>query len=307
MRLGRAFLFRRSDLQVRHKASPDSALAAEENFSRLALQLGRTRLVYAAFAAFLCFVPFTPTLRADYVVLRSGQRLNVTGYQLVGEKYHLQLAGGFVEVAAEEVVSIEPEEIFTSEPKKAEPAIAGPYGEFITAAAAKYKVDADLITSVIATESNFDPKAISRRNARGLMQLMPQTAAHLGVQNIFDPKENIDGGTHYLRDLLQRYNNDLILALAAYNAGPERVVTTVPRIRETKNYVARVKRNLDQRKSDQHKSDQHKSAGPMGISPTPDASALLPNALLTSPNVVPPARREAKPATAPADRPGAVQ
>ena len=225
----------------------------------------------AAFLFLFCLQ--APQARAETVVLRSGQRLNVTGYQLLGEKYRLQLSGGFVEVAAEEVVSIEPEESFASEPRKAEPTAAGPYGEFITAAAAKYKVDADLITSVIATESNFDPKAISRRNARGLMQLMPQTAAHLGVRNIFDPNENIDGGTHYLRDLLQRYNNDLILALAAYNAGPERVITTVPRIRETKNYVARVKRTFDQRKSGQPKSDQHKSATPTRTAASAGSSA----------------------------------
>jgi soluble lytic murein transglycosylase-like protein len=215
-----------------------------------------------------------PAVRAEYVVLRSGLRLNVTGYQLVGEKYRLQLNGGFVEVPAAEVLSIEPEEIFASEAKKAEPTAAGPYGELITAAAAKYSVDADLITSVIAAESNFNPKAISRRNARGLMQLMPQTAAHLGVQNIFDPKENIDGGTHYLRDLLQRYKNDLILALAAYNAGPQRVYTRVPAIGETRNYVVRVKRTYDQRKSDQRKS------APQPALPAADTAAPSPPASL---------------------------
>ena len=217
---------------------------------------------------------FAPAVRAEYVVLRSGLRLNVTGYQLVGEKYRLQLNGGFVEVPAAEVLSIEPEEIFASEAKKAEPTAAGPYGELITAAAAKYSVDADLITSVIAAESNFNPKAISRRNARGLMQLMPQTAAHLGVQNIFDPKENIDGGTHYLRDLLQRYKNDLILALAAYNAGPQRVYTRVPAIGETRNYVVRVKRTYDQRKSDQRKS------APQPALPAADTAAPSPPASL---------------------------
>jgi len=112
-------------------------------------------------------------------------------------------------------------------------------------------VDADLITSVIAAESNFDPKAISRRNARGLMQLLPETATRLGVKDIFDPKENIGAGTRYLGELLKRYSNNLVLALAAYNAGPEKVERfgKVPPYAETISYVRRVKRDLDLRKS----------------------------------------------------------
>jgi soluble lytic murein transglycosylase-like protein len=190
-----------------------------------------------------------PAARAEYVVLRSGQRLSVTGYQLLGDKYRLQIAGGSVEVSAADVAAIEPEEIFTSAPA-AETAKA-PFRELIQAAAARYGVDADLITSVIATESNFDPKAISRRNARGLMQLLPETATRLGVKNIFDPQENIDGGTRYLRDLLLRYGNDLALTLAAYNAGPERVqhYGRVPPYAETMSYIRRVRRAYEKGKS----------------------------------------------------------
>jgi soluble lytic murein transglycosylase-like protein len=190
-----------------------------------------------------------PKARAEYIVLRSGQRLSVTGYQLLGDKYRLQLNGGFVEMPAEDVVAIEPEEVFHSAPP-AETAKA-PYRDLIQAAATRYSVDADLITSVIAAESNFDPKAISRRNARGLMQLLPETAARLGVKNIFDPSDNIDGGTRYLRDLLVRYRNDLALTLAAYNAGPERVrqYGNVPPFAETRSYVRRVKTAYAKRKS----------------------------------------------------------
>jgi len=170
----------------------------------------------------------------------------------VGEKYILQMAGGRVEIVAADVVAIEPEEVFTPLPPA--PAPAGPlpfYRDLVEAAAKKYKMDADLISSVIAQESNFDPKAVSRKNAHGLMQLLPETATKLGVKNIDDPAENIDAGTHYLHDLLQKYNNDLGLALAAYNAGPDKVQLygNVPPYRETISYVRRVKKGYEKNKS----------------------------------------------------------
>jgi soluble lytic murein transglycosylase-like protein len=198
-----------------------------------------------------CAVLFgmAPSLRAEYVALRNGQRLHVTGYQLLGEKYRLQIAGGIVEVPLEEVMAIEPEELFA--PLPAPVAATAPFQEMVKAAAARYSVDADLIASVIAAESNFDPKAVSKKNARGLMQLLPETAARFGVQNIFDPQENIDAGTHYLRDLLRRYDNDLVLALAAYNAGPERVLQfgRVPPYPETASYIRRVKSAYEKSKA----------------------------------------------------------
>jgi soluble lytic murein transglycosylase-like protein len=192
-----------------------------------------------------------PALRAEYIVLRSGQRLAVTGYEILGDKYRLQMKGGTADVPIEEVLTIEPEEIFTPVPRPVEVS-QEPFGDFIRAAAKRYSVDADLITSVIAAESNFDPKAISRRNARGLMQLLPTTATRLGVKNIFDPQENIDAGTHYLSDLLLLYKHDLALTLAAYNAGPERVQRygqRVPPFAETISYIRRVKQTYNQRKS----------------------------------------------------------
>ena len=212
-----------------------------------------------------------PALRAEYVVLRGGQRLTVTSYQLLGDKYRLQMTGGFVEVPVEEVVAIEPEEVFTPAPVK--PAVKPPYRELVEAAAARYKVDADLITSVIAVESNFDPKAKSRRDARGLMQLLPETAARLGVKDIYDPQENIDAGTRYLRDLLQKYGNDLVLALAAYNAGPERVQQygRVPPFAETISYVRRVKHGYEKSKASAAKKKETQSSSIAGTSlPRPD-------------------------------------
>lgn len=192
--------------------------------------------------------------QAEYVNLKNGQQFHVTSYQLLGDKYRLQLAVGFVDVAEDDVASIEPEDHFVAIPLPPAPtAQVAPYHEFVKAAAARYAVDEELINSVIAAESNFDPKAISRKNARGLMQLLPETAARYGVQDIFDPKENIDAGTHYLSELLKQYNNDLALALAAYNAGPERVTQLgrVPPYHETVSYVQRVKASYQKGKAGQ--------------------------------------------------------
>jgi len=203
-----------------------------------------------SWVACVLLLALAPDLRAEYVVLRSGQRLNVTGYELQGDHYKLQMQGGTMEVPAADVVDIERQEIFT--PLPAPETSNEPFHNLIRAAAAKYGVDADLITSVMVTESNFNPKAVSRRNARGLMQLMPQTAARLGVQDVFDPQQNINAGAEYLHELLLRYNNDLVLSLAAYNAGPERVEQygrRVPPIRETQSYVRRVAKTYAQRKS----------------------------------------------------------
>lgn len=227
------------------------------------------RLTRILLACACVFAAAPPTLRAEYVNLRSGQQLHVTSYQLLGEKYRLQVGGGVVEVPAADVVSIDPEDQFVAVPA---PAVAtAPYLEIVKAAASRYNVDADLISSVIAAESNFDPKAISKRNARGLMQLLPETAARFGVQDIFDPRENIDAGTHYLRDLLQRYNNDLALALAAYNAGPEKVQQfgSVPPYAETVSYIRRVRRAYDKSKSGVPIEPASKT------SPKKDASAAI--------------------------------
>ncbi|NVK30943.1 MAG: lytic transglycosylase domain-containing protein [Gammaproteobacteria bacterium] len=105
-----------------------------------------------------------------------------------------------------------------------------------------YKVDKNLVKAVVAVESCFDPKAVSHVGAQGLMQLMPRTAQHLGVQNPFNREENIRGGVKYLRELMDRFPNNTKLALAAYNAGPTAVAKYggIPPYRETQNYVKKV-------------------------------------------------------------------
>jgi hypothetical protein len=197
----------------------------------------------------LALAAFAAGARADYFVLRSGARLNVTAYQLVGERYRIQMNGGSAEIAAADVIAIEPEEIFIPAPRM--PLIQAPYGDLIQSAAKKYGVDADLIFSVIAAESNFNPRAISRRGARGLMQLLPATGTRFGVKDIFDPAQNIDAGTQYLRDLMARYQGDLVLTLAAYNAGPGAVQRYghVPPYNETISYVRAIRKTYAQRKS----------------------------------------------------------
>ena len=109
-------------------------------------------------------------------------------------------------------------------------------------AASRYNLDHRLLTSMMRAESNFNPKAISSRGACGLMQLMPETARQLKVQDIFDPKENIEAGARYLRDLLEAYHQELPLALAAYNAGPSVVnlYQGLPPYRETQEYVRKI-------------------------------------------------------------------
>jgi soluble lytic murein transglycosylase-like protein len=116
------------------------------------------------------------------------------------------------------------------------------FDSLINRASDKYNLPADLLKKVIQTESNFDPNVVSSAGAQGLMQLMPATAKWLGVTNPFDPAQNIEGGSKYLHNMLDKYNGDVTLALAAYNAGPGNVdkFGGVPPFEETQNYIKKI-------------------------------------------------------------------
>jgi soluble lytic murein transglycosylase-like protein len=138
--------------------------------------------------------------------------------------------------------------------------------DVVSSASGRYRLDPDLVNSVIKAESGFNAHALSPKGAQGLMQLMPRTASQLGVPNAFDPQANVEGGTKYLRELLELYNFDLVKALAAYNAGPQRVeqYKGVPPYYETRAYVARIVRDFNKKKAAQQKV----AAGPPAKSGT---------------------------------------
>ena len=123
------------------------------------------------------------------------------------------------------------------------------YDAIIEKYANHYSLDPSLIRSIIATESGFNPKAVSPKGARGLMQLMPATAERLGVSNSFDPEQNIHGGVKHFRSLMDNFNNNLTLSLAAYNAGENLVqrLGRVPEIKETRNYIQSVTGRLEKK------------------------------------------------------------
>jgi Transglycosylase SLT domain len=241
-----------------------------------------------AMAAVLAAVP---CFAADSAILRNGFSIRHERRQVIGTVTRLYLSSDNssfvdiptadidhfeaapVEVAKTELDTLSTGKLAEAQSSSQSKSVAPPLdlNEVVRAASGTYKLDPDLVNSVIRAESGFDIRAVSPKGAQGLMQLMPQTASQMGVQNILDPKANVEGGTRYLRELLERYNFDLIKALAAYNAGPQRVEQYggVPPYSETKAYVARIVRDYNKKiaaknaaQSTAKKNAANKSAAP---------------------------------------------
>jgi soluble lytic murein transglycosylase-like protein len=186
----------------------------------------------------------------EYAVLASGSRLHADRHETSGGKVRLYNASGYIEMDAAAVRGFEAEEYVPPAPAPATPAPAAQPApspaQLADAAADKYGLPRRLVRSVIATESDFQPQAVSPKGAIGLMQLMPATAQALGADPR-DPAQNVDAGTRYLRYLLERYEGGLWRALAAYNAGPGAVdkYQGVPPYRETIHYVGKIDKDFN--------------------------------------------------------------
>lgn len=181
-----------------------------------------------------------PLLGADVVVFTNGGWLEVTQCTVKGSRATLVLkSGGVVEFPKELI-----KQLRRSDPGSQQSAGSTSEGLFshIAATSRKYQVDARLVNSICQVESNFNPRAVSPKGAMGLMQLMPETAAMLGVQDPFNPQLNLEAGVRYLSHLLQTFHGDVELALAAYNAGEQVVqrLGRVPHYPETIHYIKKV-------------------------------------------------------------------
>jgi len=219
---------------------------------------------------------------ADLAVLRNGNSIRHERRQVVGAVTRLYLsdtASGYIEIPTNEIQRFEVDTAPPPLKPQAPPAVGVPQfqqpvavmpkaavrpqavvtqpvldraslGKLVNGAGERHQIDPDFINSVIRAESGFNSRAVSKKGAQGLMQLMPQTASQLGVTNSLDPNANIEGGTKYLRELLEKYNFDVAKALAAYNAGPRRVqqYKGVPPYYETRAYIARIIRDFNRQK-----------------------------------------------------------
>ena len=203
---------------------------------------------------------------ADLAVLRNGNSIRNEHHEVVGSITRLYLSdssNGYIEIPTDQIERFEKDTSPPPAPANSQPArpesvrpqlqlalTREGLSQVVNGAGERHQIDPDFINSVIRAESGFHQNAVSRKGAQGLMQLMPDTASKLGVSNTFDPNANVEGGTKYLRELLEKYNYDVPKALAAYNAGEKRVdqYHGIPPYRETQAYVARIIRDFNKKK-----------------------------------------------------------
>lgn len=246
----------------------------------------------------------------DLAVLRNGNSIRHERRQVVGSVTRLylsDLASGYIEIPTNQIERFE-----TDNTPQAPASIASNRSQsnlltstavspslkagaqrivdrqsldaMVNGASQRHQIDPDFINSVIRAESGFNNRAVSKKGAQGLMQLMPQTASQLGVANSFDPNANVEGGTKYLRELLEKYNYDVPKALAAYNAGSRRVdqYHGVPPYFETQTYVAKIIRDYNRKKLAQNPSLAHKAKTPAPHSQTAKTAAPKSQTLKTA-------------------------
>ena len=217
-----------------------------------------TAMIRPLLAALLLAFAAGPAL-ADIVVFDDGRVVKAASYRVIEDELEIGLqGGGSYRVGLARIERIVDDEV-TDTCAAADPGLPAlgydlsyrddrkplfntPYDKVIVAEAKRYGVDASLISALIRAESNYEPRAVSRKGARGLMQLMPATARRLSLSRPFDPVANVRAGARYLRELLDRFNHKPELVLAAYNAGENAVETYggVPPYRETVGYVKRI-------------------------------------------------------------------
>lgn len=203
-------------------------------------------------AALLLALSGLPARGAEHVYLRSGFDLVCDHQQTLDGRTRLYLTDSdtnFLEVAPDDIVRTEIVAEARKQEAKTEPTAVN-LPTLLDRESAAHRLDPDLLASVVRAESGGKTRVVSRAGAQGLMQLMPSTAAFLGVKDSFAPEQNIAGGAAYLDALLMYYHENIALALAAYNAGPAAVdrYRGIPPYAETRNYVARVIHDFNRRK-----------------------------------------------------------
>jgi len=201
------------------------------------------RRAFILVAAILALAPANAA-RAEIALLSNGQMLKVEAWGAVNGSLHLKLKdGGEVGVPASHVVGVVPDEVVEQVEQQAKTS-GRDVDSLLREAAARHGLDPRLVRAVVSVESAFRTDAVSPKGAQGLMQLMPKTAASLGVTDAFDPQQNLEGGSRHLAALVADYKGDLDRALAAYNAGQGAVARHggIPPYRETQDYVAKVLR-----------------------------------------------------------------